>query len=33
MDNPKKLVAWGIQDDEKQSNNTTPYVLDTTMRN
>ena len=33
MDNPKKLVAQGTQDDEKQSNNTTPYVLDTTMRN
>ena len=33
MDNPKTLVAQGTQDDEKQSKNTTQYVLDTTMRN
>ena len=33
MDNPKKLVAQGTQDDGKQNKNTTQYVLDTTMRN
>ena len=27
MDNPKKLAAYGTQDDEKQSKNTTQYVL------
>jgi hypothetical protein len=32
MDNPEKLVTYGTQDEEKQSKNTTQYVLDTTMR-
>ena len=31
MDNPEKLATWGIQDEEKQSKNTTQYVLDTTI--
>ena len=29
MDNPEKLATQGTQDEEKQ--NTTQYVLDTTM--
>jgi len=32
MDNPEKLATYGSQDEEKQSKNTTQYVLDTTMR-
>ena len=32
MDNPEKLATQGTQDKEKQSKNTTQYVLDTTMR-
>ena len=32
MDNPEKLAAYGTQDDEKQSKNTTQYVLDITIR-
>jgi hypothetical protein len=32
MDNPEKLATYGTQDEEKQSKNTTQYVLDTTMR-
>ena len=31
MDNPKTLVTQGTQDDEKQSKNTTQYVLDNTI--
>ena len=31
MDNPEKLETYGTQDEEKQ-NNTTQYVLDTTLR-
>ena len=31
MDNPEKLSAQVTQDEEKQSKNTTQYVLDTTM--
>ena len=31
MDNPEKLAIYGTQDDEKQSKNTTQYVLDTTI--
>ena len=31
MDNPEKLGTQGTQDDEKQSKNTTQFVLDTTM--
>ena len=33
MDNPEKLAAYGTQDEDKQNENTTQYVLDTTMRN
>ena len=32
MNNPEKLATQGTQDEEKQSKNTTQYVLDTTMR-
>jgi len=32
MDNLEKLAAKGIQDEEKQSKNTTQYVLDITIR-
>ena len=32
MDNPEKLATQGTQDKEKQTKNTTQYVLDTTMR-
>ena len=28
----QKLATWGKQDKDKQSKNTTQYVLDTTMR-
>jgi hypothetical protein len=31
MDNPEKLATKGTQDEEKQSKNTTQYVLDATM--
>jgi hypothetical protein len=31
MDNPEKLATEGTQDEEKQSKNTTQYVLDTTI--
>ena len=33
IDNPEKLATYGTQHQEKQSKNTTPYVLDTTMSN
>jgi hypothetical protein len=29
--NPEKLATQGTQDEEKQNENTTQYVLDTTM--
>ena len=29
MDNPEKLATQGTQDEEKQSKNTTQYVLNT----
>ena len=29
MDNPEKLATQGIQDEDKQTKNTTQYVLDT----
>jgi hypothetical protein len=29
MDNPEKLATYGTQDEDKQSKNTTQYVLDT----
>ena len=33
MDNPEKLATLGTQDENKTTKqNTTPYVLDTTMR-
>jgi hypothetical protein len=32
MDNPEKLATQGTQDEEKQSKNTTQYVLDTILR-
>ena len=32
MDNPEKLATQGTQDEEKQSKNTTQYVLDIPMR-
>ena len=31
MNNPQKLVTWVPQDEEKQSKNTTQYVLNTTI--
>jgi hypothetical protein len=31
QDNAEKLATYGTQDEEKQSKNTTQYVLDTTM--
>jgi len=31
MNNPKKLETYGAQDEEKQSKNTTQYVMDITM--
>jgi hypothetical protein len=31
MDNPEKLATQGTQDEEIQNNNTTKYVLDTTI--
>ena len=30
MDNPEKMATYGTQEEEKQSKNTTRYVLDTT---
>jgi hypothetical protein len=32
MDNSEKLATQGTQDEEKQSKNTTQYVLDTILR-
>ena len=32
MENPEKPATQGKQDEEKQNNNKTQYVLDTTMR-
>jgi len=32
MDNPEKLAAYVIQDEEKQNKTTTQYVLYTTIR-
>ena len=32
MDNSEKLATYGKQDEEKQSKNTTQYVLDITVR-
>ena len=31
MDIPEKLATYGTQDEDKQSKNTTQYVLDTTI--
>ena len=31
MDTPEKLETQGTKDEEKQNNNTTQYVLDTTI--
>ena len=31
-DNPEKLVTMDTQDEENQNQNTTQYVLDTTIR-
>ena len=31
MDNPENLATLGAQDEEKQSKNTTQYVMDITM--
>ena len=31
-DRPEKLATKGTQDEEKQNNNKTHYVLDTTLR-
>ena len=31
MYNPEKLATCGTQDEEKQNENTTQYVLDTTI--
>ena len=31
MDKPDKLATQGTQDEDKQSKNTTKYVLDTTI--
>ena len=32
MDNPEKLATQFTQDDEKQTKNTTQYMLDTAIR-
>ena len=32
MDNPEKLATYDTQDEDKQSKNTTSYVLDTNIR-
>ena len=32
MNNPENLATKSTQDEDKQSKNTTQYVLDTTMR-
>jgi len=31
MDNPDKLATYGTQDEDKQTQNTTQYVLETTI--
>jgi hypothetical protein len=31
MDNPEKLATYGTQDEDKQTKNTTQYVLGTTI--
>jgi hypothetical protein len=31
MDNPEQLATKSTQDEEKQNNNTTQYVMDTTI--
>ena len=31
MDNPETMTTQGTQEEEKQSKNTTQYVLDTTI--
>jgi len=31
MDNPDKLATYGTQDEDKQTKNTTQYVLETTI--
>ena len=31
MDNPEKLTTKSTQDQDKQNNNTTQYMLDTAM--
>ena len=31
MDNPEQLATQSTQDEEKQNNNTTQYLLDTTI--
>jgi hypothetical protein len=33
MDNPEKLAKQSTKEEEKQNNNATQYVLDTTMAN
>ena len=32
MDNPEKLATQGTQDEDKQSKDTTQYVLNTAIR-
>ena len=32
IDNPEKLATQGTQNEDKQNENTTQYVLETTMR-
>jgi len=32
MDNPEKPATQGTQDEDRQSKNTTQYVLDNTIR-
>ena len=32
IDNPEKLATQGIQNEDKQSKNTTQYMLDNTTR-
>ena len=32
MDNPEKQATLGTQNEDKQTKNTTQYMLDTTMR-
>ena len=33
MDSPEKLATYGTQDEDKQTKNTTQYVLGTTILN